>query len=233
MILSTAMILLVTSAYALNELTKSRSFQFFGGIVSEVDTSEKVVALTFDDGPTEYTDEILEILRDKDVKATFYLTGQEIEEYFDEAVKIVDEGHEIGNHSYSHERMVFKSPGFIKDEIEKTDEWIRAAGYEGDIHFRPPYGRKLVVLPHYLNKHERKTVLWNIEPESSSDIASSPNKMIEHAVENVRPGSIILMHVMYESRRSSMDSIEGMITALEDEGYTFTTVSELLAYEED
>ncbi|MDE5416023.1 polysaccharide deacetylase family protein [Alkalihalobacterium chitinilyticum] len=229
---SIAIILLIGIGYFLNELSQSRSFQFFGGLITSVETNEKVVALTFDDGPGVNTGEVLDILREHNVKGTFYLTGYEIENYFTKAETIVRDGHEIGNHSYSHQRMVFKSPSFIQDEIAKTDEWIRLTGYEGEITFRPPFGRRLVLLPYYLSKDERKTVLWNIEPETYPDIASDANKIVEHVVENIEPGSIILLHVMYESRRESLQSIEGIITSLKEQGYTFLTVSELLEYDQ-
>ncbi|TMW71196.1 polysaccharide deacetylase family protein [Alteribacter natronophilus] len=230
-IISIAIVLFIAAGYLLNELSQSRTFQFFGGLVTSVETDEKVVALTFDDGPGENTVEILDILREHDVKATFYLTGYEIEEHFDDAVQIVEEGHEIGNHSYSHQRMVFKSPSFIKEEIERTDELIREIGYEGEITFRPPYGRRLVLLPYYLSRDDRQTIYMDIEPESYPEIAAEASEIENHVAENVNPGSIILLHVMYESRRESLNSVEGIINELKDEGYTFVTISELLAYE--
>ncbi|OIJ15160.1 polysaccharide deacetylase [Anaerobacillus arseniciselenatis] len=227
---SIVIILLIAVTYFLNELSQSRTFQFFGGLVNSVETNEKVVALTFDDGPGINTHEILDILRKHDVKGTFYLTGYEIEKYFDDASKIVQEGHEIGNHSYSHQRMVLKSPSFIKNEIDKTDELIRQIGYEGEITFRPPYGKRLVLLPYYLSKQNRKTIYMNIEPDSYPEIAADANDIVDHVVENIKPGSIILLHVMYESRRESLNSVEGIITSLKEEGYTFVTISELLKY---
>ncbi|TPE69046.1 polysaccharide deacetylase family protein [Halalkalibacterium halodurans] len=229
-LLTTLTILL--GVYGVNEWSKSRSFQVFGGLVNHVATNEPVIALTFDDGPTALTDDILSILQEEDIKATFFLTGIEIEEHMEEAQKIVAAGHEIGNHSYSHQRMVFKSPSFIREEIERTDEWIRQAGYEGDIHFRPPFGKKLVVLPYYLSQQERKTVLWNIEPETFPEITMDSQKITDYVMETVEPGSIILLHVMYESRKPSIEAVKELIPVLKQEGYTFVTVSELLEYEE-
>ncbi|MBM7095143.1 polysaccharide deacetylase family protein [Bacillus sp. H-16] len=223
-----AILAVIAALYLINELSKSRSFQFFGGLVTSVETDEKTVALTFDDGPGINTDDILDILGKHDVKGTFYLTGSEIENAFDDSVSIVQEGHEIGNHSYSHPRMVFKSPAFIKEEIEKTDALIRQIGYEGEITFRPPYGKRLVVLPHYLSRNDRDTILWNIEPES---FVSGSEDIVLHVT--IKPGSIILLHVMYESRRESLDSVEGIIASLKEKGYTFVTISELLEYGKD
>ncbi|URT68746.1 polysaccharide deacetylase family protein [Cytobacillus firmus] len=224
-------ILLLGIAFLLFEVSKSRNFQFFGGLVNKAETEDKVAAMTFDDGPGVNTDEILTILREEDVKATFYLTGKEIEQHMEDAKKIVGEGHEIGNHSYSHSRMVLKSPTFIKEEIEKTDDLIRQTGYEGEIHFRPPYGKKLFLLPYYLSKQERKTVLWNIEPESFPDIEGDADKITEYVAENIEPGSIILLHVMYESREESLKSVKKIIASLKEQGYQMTTVSDLLKHQ--
>ncbi len=107
----------------------ARKFQLFGGITDQVETKQKVVALTFDDGPTKNVDKILPLLDQYHVKATFFLIGNEIEKNPVEAKKIVSAGHQIGNHTYSHQRMVFKSPSYIKAEIEKTDKLIREAGF--------------------------------------------------------------------------------------------------------
>lgn len=225
---SVAIFLLIGLAYSVLKLSSSRDFQFFGGLVTSADTAEKVVALTFDDGPTDNTDEILLILKEEGVKATFFVTGREIEENLKEAKEIVAAGHELGNHSYSHKRMVLKTPSYIKDEIETTDELIRKAGYEGKIQFRPPYGKKLIGLPYYLDKHDRETILWNIEPETYPEIASDSTKIVKHVSRNIQPGSIILLHVMYDSRTESMKSVKGIITNLKKKGYTFKTVSEMI-----
>jgi peptidoglycan-N-acetylglucosamine deacetylase len=223
-----SIVILFAIAYGLLKISGSRDFQFYGGIVTKAETTEKVVALTFDDGPTDNTDEILSILKEENVKATFFVTGREIEENFEEAKKLAEAGHEIGNHSYSHKRMVLKIPSFIKNEIEITDELIRKAGYEGTIQFRPPNGKKLIVLPRYLDKHDRKTILWNMEPDSYPEIASDSEKIVMHVNENIEPGSIILLHVMYDSREESMKSVKGIITELKAKGYKFQTVSEML-----
>jgi peptidoglycan-N-acetylglucosamine deacetylase len=225
-LISVAVFLAVT--YSLLKISGSRDFQFYGGLVTKAETTDKVVALTFDDGPTDNTDEILSILNEEDVKATFFVTGRELEENFEEAKKLAKAGHELGNHSYSHKRMVLKTPSFIKDEIERTDELIRKAGYKGIIQFRPPNGKKLIGLPRYLDKHDRKTILWNMEPDSYPEIASDSEKIVEHVNEKIEPGSIILLHVMYDSREESMKSVKGIIKDLKKRGYTFQTVSEML-----
>ena len=148
------------------KLMNSRTYQLFGGLTEQIETNQKLVALTFDDGPTKNVSQILPLLDKYNAKATFFLIGEEIEKHPEEAKKIVEAGHQIGNHTYSHNRMVFKTPSYIKEEIEKTDQLIQKAGYKGEIDFRPPNGKKLVGLPYYLNKNNRDTITWNIEPDS-------------------------------------------------------------------
>ncbi len=212
------------------QISKARTFQFFGEIVPRVNTQQKIVALTFDDGPTPGgTDAILAILNAEGVRATFFLIGAQMEQHPDQARKLVAAGHELGNHSYSHDRMVFKSPAFIKSEIERTDELIRQAGHQGPIHFRPPFGKKLFLLPYFLSKHSRKSITWDVEPESFPEVASEKDKIVAHTLANTRPGSIILLHVIYESRAESLNAVREIIAGLKKEGYEFKTVSELLA----
>lgn len=110
-------------------LSNSRTFQLFGEIVPRVETSERVVALTFDDGPTpEATDQVLSVLRERGVKATFFVIGGALEQHPELGQRIAQEGHELGNHSYSHQGMIFKTPSFIREEIERTDQLIRNTG---------------------------------------------------------------------------------------------------------
>lgn len=212
-------------------ISKSRNFQIFGEMVSRVETPVPVVALTFDDGPTPvFTEEILEVLRAEGVRATFFVAGAALEENMAEARGIVAEGHELGNHSYSHKRMVGRSYAFVREEIERTDQLIRAAGYEAEIHFRPPYGKRFIVLPHYLSVTDRTTMFMDVEPESYQEIAVDRESIVQHVLEKTRPGSIILLHVMNESRGESMGAVPGIIRGLRNRGYSFVTVSELLVW---
>lgn len=223
-------IVILISAVLLWNVSRSRTFQFFGDIYPRIDTTEKVVALTFDDGPTDNTDRVLALLSDLNIKATFFVIGADLEKNMTEGKKIVAAGHELGNHTYSHERMVLKSYSFVQGEVEKTDALIKEAGYKGEITFRPPYGKKLFSLPYYLKQHNRKTIMWDVEPETYSEVASSSENITRYVLENVKPGSIILLHVMYDSREESVKSIEGIVSGLRQQGYTFKTVSELLEY---
>lgn len=206
------------------KLMNARTYQLFGGLTEQVETEQKVVALTFDDGPTKNVERILPILAKYNAKATFFLIGNEMEKYPEESQKIVKAGHQVGNHTFSHKRMVFKTPSFIKAEIEKTDQLIQKAGYMDEIDFRPPNGKKLVGLPYFLNKHNRDTIMWNLEPDSYYTSASDKVKYVK---DNIKPGSIILMHPMYDDSGEELNALEGILQTLSDEGYSFITVNEL------
>jgi peptidoglycan-N-acetylglucosamine deacetylase len=206
------------------KVTKLRTFQLFGGLTYQVETENKVIALTFDDGPTKNVDQILPLLNKYKAKATFFLIGNDIEKQPEEAEKLIEAGHQIGNHTYSHKRMVLKSPSTIKEEIEKTDELIRKYGYKGEIDFRPPYGKKLVGLPYYLNKHKRETIMWSLEPDT---YFTSADEKVNYVMENIKPGSIILLHPMYDQTGGEIQVIEDILRELTKEGYKFVTVDEL------
>lgn len=229
-ILAACVLVLLGGAAALFQLSRSRTFQFFGRIVPRVETSQKLVALTFDDGPTRgKTPEVLHLLREKGVRATFFVTGGELEQNMGVGREIVADGHEMGNHSYSHERMVFVTPAYVRREVERTDELIRAAGYGGEIYFRPPYGKKLFALPLYLSKHDRTTIMWDVEPDSVLLPDADAAAITRHVLERTRPGSIVLLHVMYPSRVQTLKAVPLIIDGLTREGFCLVTVSELLA----
>jgi peptidoglycan/xylan/chitin deacetylase (PgdA/CDA1 family) len=210
-------------------LARSRTVQLFGTLVARADISAPLVALTFDDGPTRaVVGPLLRVLEEKDVKATFFVIGAELDAAPEAGRALVTAGHELGNHTWSHERMVFRSPGFIRDQLERTDARIRQAGHRGPIAFRPPYGYKLVALPWVLARSGRVTVTWDVEPDSSPEVAASPQRIAEHVAARVRPGSIVLLHVWYPARRASLDAVPLVVDAVRARGYRFVTVSQLV-----
>lgn len=224
------LLVLFAALYGFYRIQRARSFQLLGEVVPRVETAEKVVALTFDDGPTaQPTEEVLRVLKEENVKASFFLIGAEMEQHPELARQIVAEGHELGNHTYTHSRMVFKTPSFIRDEIEKTDRLIREAGYTGDIHVRSPYCSKFLLFPYYLSKTNRKNITFDVEPETYAEIDGNAERMTEHVLANTHPGSIILLHVMYPSRKESLRAVRAIVQGLKEQGYEFKTVSELLA----
>lgn len=218
--------------FGLWKLSSSVKFQLFGELIYQVDTEQKLVALTFDDGPTpHHTAGVLQLLDLYQVKATFFVTGSETQRYITQAKQIVAAGHQLGNHSWSHQRMLFMSLDEINREIEGTDQQIRAAGYQGEILFRPPYGKKLVVLPWFLAKTHRTSITWDIAPETFDEDSEDPQTMAAQVLEQVRPGSIVLLHLMYKNRDASRAALPLIIKGLKQKGYKMVRVSDLLAAE--
>jgi peptidoglycan-N-acetylglucosamine deacetylase len=208
-------------------LHKSRSYQLMGELVTSVATEEPLVALTFDDGPSlHYTPTILEHLGREQVRATFFVVGSAVERHPELARRIFEEGHELGNHSYSHQTMVLMRQRTIRVEVERTDSLIHAAGAAGPIPFRPPYGKRLIGLPLYLSRTGRPTVLWSLEPDTWH---SDAKDMVKHVLENVRPGSIILLHVEMAARDQERAALVELLPRLRERGYRLVTVSELMA----
>ena len=224
---SAAVLLTVLAVLAVGTyiLMNSRSHQVAGRLLHRVETDRKIVALTIDDGPTERTPAILDALAAQHVPATFYLVGEDLAAHRDYGAAIAAAGHEIGNHSYTHRRLVFVTPGTVRAEIERTDAEIARTGYHGSVTFRPPNGKKLLSLPWYLSRHDRTTVMWDVESDSTG--GAGTDEIVSTTVEKVGPGSIVLLHAMHQ--QAALDAIGPIITELRSRGYEFVTVSQLAA----
>jgi len=224
-----SIICLLVLSYGLYHLSRNTEFQLFGNLVYQGITEQKVVALSFDDGPTyKGTLPTLEALQRHDIKATFFLTGEGIKARPEIAKQLIEAGHEIGNHSLSHKRMLFMSYRDVANEVETTNQLIRDIGYEGEIHFRPPYGKKLLMLPYYLSEKGITTVMWSVAPESYSEPKESAEGLAKQTMESVKPGSIILLHANYGDG-ATHQALPEIINRLKNDGYRFVSVSELMA----
>lgn len=213
----------------IRQLARARTFQLFGVLVAETQPRERVVALTFDDGPGDrIVDSLIDVLRIHGAHATFFLTGRELAESPEAGAKLVAAGHELGNHSWSHARLIFKTATRLRAEIERTDSLLRLAGQREPIYFRPPYGYKLLGLPRYLERSGRTTVMWSIEPDSYADVAATPAGIVRHVLDRVHPGSIIILHPWYPSRRTSRAAIGPLVDSLHAHGYRVETVGALI-----
>lgn len=210
----------------LKRLANSLTFQIFGELVNHGNTTEKVVALTYDDGPNPpYTNQLLEILQHNQIKATFFVIGKQAEKYPETVRLILSKGHEVGNHSYSHTQLIFKNLFFVHSEIEKTDRILRQLGVKQEINFRAPYGRKLLALPYILVKMQKKNILWNVDSKDYE--ASNSESIVNCVIKNVRSGSIILMHDGGGDRSLTIAATEILIKVLQKKGYIFKTISEI------
>ena len=222
--------LLVTIAlfFAASLLIKVTKFHNYFGI-NRADTEAKVVALTYDDGPyPPYTNQLLDILDRYQVKATFFEIGRNIEKHPEIVKMIVARGDELANHSYSHKDMMFKPREVLLSEIEKTDKLLQELGVKQDsISFRPPWGRRFVVLSYLVSQMHKKLIMWDVDSqdyEKTHTVEDIANRVIE----NVRSGSIVVMHDGGGDRSKTVAATEMIVKDLQSKGYKFKTVSELL-----
>jgi peptidoglycan-N-acetylglucosamine deacetylase len=222
-------VMALLGAGGLYRLARSRTVQVFGKLIARVETPRRMVALTFDDGPTpEAIDEVLRILESRRVRGTFFVNGANLERHPGLGRRLIAAGHELGNHTYSHDRMVLKSPAFIRSEIERTDALIRAEGQRDEILFRPPFGWKLVGLPWYLARTRRTTVTWDVDADAPP-LGDDASRIASECLRRVRPGSIVLMHVWYRSRAPSRAALPAIVDGLQQGGFELVTLRELLA----
>ena len=188
---------------------------------AELTAETKYVALTFDDGPKRgTTDVLLDGLRERGVSATFFLIGSQIAANRDLVARMAAEGHQVGNHTWSHTRLQGAGKAILEVELSRTDELLTAILGEGDYWVRPPYGqleeweRTLVDVP---------LVQWNVDTRDWE--SRDKDKVLAAILEAAEPGSIILLHDIYDT---SVEAALRAVDALQREGYWFVTVEELL-----
>lgn len=211
------------------QVSRARCVTLAGSVTCRVETAKPMVALTFDDGPTPIgVESATEILDRFGASATFFLTGNEAERRPQLVRALLARGHEIGNHSYSHRQMVARSQAFYDREIARTDAVFRQAGAPETRYLRPPYGKKLIGLPRAVERHGHRMITWDVEDPPA---AASPRDYANGIVENARPGSIILMHVMYSSNRTAREALPLVLQGLHAKGLQVVTVGRLLEEE--
>ena len=182
---------------------------------------EKRIAITFDDGPNpNYTEMLLEGLKERGVHATFFLIGAEAEKYPEIVKKIQEDGHLIGTHSYEHVNLCNLSDSAAIEQVDKTNQAIYEITGVYPEYIRPPFGCWKSNLDYETKMIE---VLWDIDPldwkTSNSDVITK--RVVDKAEEN----SIILLH---DASESSVNAAFKIIDELQKEGYTFVTVDKIL-----
>lgn len=223
------LLILLAGAFGLWRAAKATCFVFVGEVTCRVETSEPLVALSFDDGPTPEGAEIaLAALRRENVHATFFLIGRYIERDPESVRRILAAGHEVANHSWSHRWMMGRSGSWYDEEIARTAAALRRLGDGGPLLFRPPFGKKLFGLPLAARRQGHRMIMWDVEEPETED----PQAYAASIVARARPGSIILMHLMYRHRRVAREALPLVLEGLRRKGLRVVTVSELLAHAE-
>lgn len=185
-----------------------------------IDPNKKVIALTFDDGPSIYTESILNVLNEYEANATFFVIGNKVKYYRDTLIKILNYGNEIGNHTYNHKLLSKLTDDELLNQISKTQELIKEYTGFTPILFRPSYGT--------LNKNQEKKinleiVLWSIDTLDWK--YKNSKKIAKKAISKAKDGSIILMH---DTHKRDIEALKIILKELQKENYQFVTVSELL-----
>ena len=186
---------------------------------AEIPAGEKYVALTFDDGPRRGTTErLLDGLKERGAKATFFLIGQQIEDNAALVARMAEEGHQIGNHTWSHQRLDGILPDEAAQEVARTEAALEALLGGGEYWLRPPYGQVAEGVELGV-----PMVKWCVDPRDWE--SRDAEKVTRAILDCVEPNSIILLHDIYST---SVDAALRVVDRLQEEGYWFVTVEELL-----
>jgi peptidoglycan/xylan/chitin deacetylase (PgdA/CDA1 family) len=209
------------------------SSTFFRPVLIRGPRDGKRVALTFDDGPAErFTAQILDILHEQNVPATFFVCGKNVEAHPELLRRIVAEGHEIGNHTYSHPFLYFKSRRRIAEEIDRTQATIeKVVGFRPSL-FRPPYGARWFGLVPALLERGMRLVLWSA---AGYDWKKDAPGVTDATLRRLKPGAVILLHDGRETRAASeidrtptVLALPAIIAGARLQGYSFTPLRDFL-----
>ena len=196
---------------------------------SSVRVTEPVVALTFDDGPHgKFTPRLLDLLKARGVRATFFVLGENVALHPGIAKRIVDEGHEIANHSWSHPSFTKLGLDGVRSQIIRTENAIaEATGVRSKV-IRPPYGATNDRLKSWIDSEfGMKTLMWSVDPLDWK--RPGPAVVARRLIDGAQPGGILLAHDIHEATIAAMPAtIDGLVAR----GFRFVTCSELLAMEQ-
>lgn len=215
--------------YAWSEPT----WQTFGPALVRGPAAGRRVALTFDDGPASpFTEQILDILRNRKVTATFFVCGENVERYPEILRRIHAEGHEIGNHAYSHPFFYFRSRSFMAAEIDRTQEAIEGITGRRPTLFRPPFGVRWLGIYAVLRERGLRLVTWS---DTGYDWKCGTEDIVRKTLKGLGPGSIILLH---DGRRTyppggvdqscTVSALPAIIDGAVRAGLAFVPLSEFL-----
>lgn len=197
------------------------------GIIRHFPTNEKVVFLTFDDGPEyPYTPKILDVLKKHKVVATFFVLGGNAKTHPELIKRTLEEGHDIGNHSTSHANLKRKSVASIASDIQKTDRILQRLNVPGPIPFRAPFGATSNNMRLALKQLNKPHVLFNFLPQDWTKIPAST--IVGHVMKRLKPGLIITLHDGGKRRQQTVIATEQIILNLRAKGYRFGSVNDYL-----
>jgi peptidoglycan-N-acetylglucosamine deacetylase len=207
--------------------------QLYGSTFIGTGRGQREIALTFDDGPNDpYTLQLLELLSQNNVKATFFLIGKYVDQRPDIVREIVAAGHIVANHTYTHPNLIFQSQAQFRDELSRCERALDDA--VGENHaplFRPPFGGRRPAVFRTLKKFGLAPVLWNVTAYDWK--AKSAEEIERNVTRQVRGGDVILLHdgshLAFGTNRSfTLQATASLIKRYQGKGYAFRTIPEMM-----
>lgn len=205
-----------------------RNSVLFGPVMGRLPTTEREIALTFDDGPNpDATPRVLDVLAELGVKATFFVLGRHAEQWPLLVRRVEAEGHQLGNHGYFHRKLHFKSPFYVKRDLRLGKRAIERAGAASPRFFRAPHGFRNPWVSAIASSLGERTIGWSLGVWDSD--RPGVREIVRRTTEGVKPGSIVLLHDGdgYNANADRMQTVRALpdiITGLRERGYTFATL---------
>jgi len=228
------LVLVLGIAAALGHAIANTRCQWLGPTLVQSASSGNKIALTFDDGPGVETPAILDLLRQAGVRATFFLCGHNVERFPDHARRIAAEGHEIGNHTYSHPWLIGRTPGRIAYEVNRAQQVIaRHTGLQPRL-FRPPHGLRWFGLFPILAQKQMMLAMWSV---NGMDWKFPASRIADRVLQGAQPGSVILLHDgippresgdRKTTRKTTIEALKKILPSLTQQ-YEPVTVSEMFS----
>ncbi|HBL13669.1 MAG TPA: polysaccharide deacetylase family protein [Cyanobacteria bacterium UBA11162] len=219
------------------EEAKSLNFsvpvQFQGKTIREVKikSEQKVIALTFDDGPWQNTTlQVLDILKQETIKATFFVVGKSIKNHPELIKQVVADGHAIGNHTWSHQYHQYSSAHAAREFNQTADLIYKLTGVKTSL-FRPPAGILNNGLVSYAHQQKYAVIMWSVDSKDWRSRHITVQGLIDSTLKAAQPGGIVLMHDGGGDRSKTVEALPKLIAELKKQGYQFVTVPELLEME--
>lgn len=225
-----ALMVLGITSYTMAKHPNMDSWKKERVLIDRVETDKKVVALTFDDGPDpQFTPPLLDVLKKHNARATFFVMGNKAETHPQILKRITIEGHEIGNHSYSHPDFNKLKKEAQLEEINKTTAIIKKHSGQNVALLRPPGGYLSYDLIEMSRKQNLIIAYWTYQQDSKDwRNGTKPSTISGHIIKNIQPGQVIIMHDGCPNGMATVNAVDTILTRLQKEGYTFVTMSELI-----
>ncbi|MEK4759716.1 polysaccharide deacetylase family protein [Viridibacillus sp. FSL E2-0187] len=205
-----------------------RYYEESGQMLWDINTEEKIIAITFDDGPhPKYTGQVLDLLAKYKAKATFFVVGEMAEKHPELVLREYNEGHELANHTYSHPYKT--SPKKFEEELKKTNEIIYSITGFSPVLFRPVGGQFDEKMIDIATKNGYKVVIWSWHQDTEDWKGIWSQKIVNKVLQGSKPGNVILFHDGGGNRTQTLKALEKIIPELQKQGYKFVTISELIA----